>query len=127
LGLDLSDSGRDADAEGGLRQVREYFERFQAVLESARRSLFLGWMIKENGLIEFNRPGPRLDLREPSQAAEFLAHADSTRTEWVFMGKWLTPDRPDDAAILAEPVALVRTIDRALAGLLPLWRAIRGE
>jgi hypothetical protein len=127
LGFDLSDSGRDADAESGVAQVREYFRRFQAVLESGRRSLFLGWMIKENGLIEYNRPGPRLDLRDAVKAGEFLSGADRAQSEWVFLGKWLSPAQAEDAALLAEPVALVRTIDRVFAGLLPLWRAVRGE
>lgn len=126
LGFNLSDSGRDPDTEGGVRRVRDYFGRFQEVLESGRRSLFLGWMIKENGLIEYNRPGPRLDLREASHAAEFLVQADRDRTDWVFLGKWLSPDQADDAAVLAEPVELVRTIDRVFAGLLPLWRAVLG-
>ena len=127
LGFNLSESGRDADPAAGLAQVREYFRRFQAVLESGRRSLFLGWMIKENGLIEYNRPGPRLDLRDAVKAGEFLAGADAERSDWVFLGKWLSPDQAEDGALLAEPVALVRTIDRVFAGLLPLWRAIRGE
>lgn len=127
LGFNLSESGRDADPEAGIAQVREYYRRFQALLESGRRSLFLGWMIKENGLIEYNRPGPRLDLRDPVKAGEFLTGTDRDRSEWVFLGKWLSPERAEDATLLTEPVALVRTIDRVFAGLAPVWRAIRGE
>lgn len=127
MAFDLSERGNDAERAEGLSQARAYFRRFQSVLESGRRSFFLGWMIKEEGRIEFNRPGPRLDLAEASQAADLLLQADADRTEWVFFGKWLSPDRPADATILADPVSLVRTIDRVFAGLLPLWRAVRGE
>jgi tetratricopeptide (TPR) repeat protein len=124
LGFDLSDSGRDADVEAGLRQVREWFKRFQGLLASPRRSLLSGWLIKEGGYVECDGSGPRADFTEASQAAEWLASADPSRLGWVFAGKWLSPARPDDAVILADPVSLVRTIDRVFIGLLPLWRAL---
>jgi hypothetical protein len=124
LGFDLSDSGRDAGGDDGVREVRERFRRFQALLASPRRSLLSGWMIKEGGHVECGSAGPRLDLKEASQAAEVLASADAARTSWAFAGKWLSPERPDDAAILSDPVSLVRAIDRVFAGLLPLWRAL---
>lgn len=126
LAFDLSDRGNDADP-GGPSRARAAFRQFQQVLQSPRRSLFLGWMIKENGRVEYNKPGPRLDLPEASDAADMLARANADATQWVFLGKWLSPEDPDEAALLADPVSLVRTIDRAFAGLLPLWRAIRGD
>jgi hypothetical protein len=124
LGYNLSDSGRDGDADEGMRSAREHFRRFQQVLASPRRSLLSGWLIKEGGLIEYNADGPRLDLRDSTQATETLAAADVDRTRWAFAGKWLSPASADDVAILADPVSLVRTIDRVFAGLLPLWRAL---
>jgi hypothetical protein len=120
----LSDSGRETDAEEGMRAARDHFRRFQEVLGSPRRSLLSGWLIKEGGFIEHNADGPRLDLREASQAAETLATADVARTRWAFAGKWLSPASAEDAAVLADPVSLVRTIDRVFGGLLPLWRAL---
>ena len=124
LGYNLSDNGREADAEEGMRVARDHFRRFQAVLASPRRSLLSGWLIKEGGYIEYNTDGPRLDLREASQAADVLSTADADRTRWAFAGKWLFPASAEDAAILADPVSLVRTIDRVFAGLMPLWRAL---
>jgi tetratricopeptide (TPR) repeat protein len=124
LGYDLSDAGREAGAEEGQRMVREHYRRFQSLLASPRRSLLAGWMIKEGGLVEHNADGPRLDLREAPRAADFLATTDVDRTRWAFAGKWLSPASEDDAAILADPVSLVRAIDRVFAGLLPLWRAL---
>ena len=44
----------------------------------------------------------------PSQAAALVANSVAENTEWVFYGKWLAPQQPDDARILANPVALVR-------------------
>jgi tetratricopeptide (TPR) repeat protein len=124
LGYNLSDSGRETDAAEGIRIARDHFRRFQAVLGSPRRSLLTGWLIKEGGFVEHNGDGPRLDLREASQAAEMLAAADVDRTRWAFAGKWLSPASAEDAVVLADPVLLVRTIDRVFAGLLPLWRAL---
>jgi hypothetical protein len=124
IGFNLANDGADSDRADGARDVRNHFRRLQAILASTQRSLFLGWMIKENGLIEFNENGPRLDLRQPSEAADLLAGCDPERTQWVFFGKWLSPDQPDDTAILSDPVVLVRTIDRVFTGLLPLWRAL---
>jgi tetratricopeptide (TPR) repeat protein len=124
LGYDLSDNGREAGVDEGMRIAREHFRRFQAVLASPRRSLLTGWLIKEGGFVEHNADGPRLDLREASQAADMLAGVDADRTRWAFAGKWLSPASAEDAAVLADPVSLVRTIDRVFAGLLPLWRAL---
>lgn len=126
LGFDMTDRGNDADPAGAA-QARDAFRRFQQVLQSPRRSLFLGWMIKEGGRIEFNKPGPRRDIAEASEAADILAQANPNAAQWVFLGKWLSPEDDEEAALLADPVSLVRTIDRTFAGLLPLWRAIRGD
>jgi len=122
IGFHMADDGDGADGEGGVQSARRHFQRFQQFLGTAPRSLFLGWMIKENGLIEIGRSGPRVDVRQPSQAADLIAGCDPERTAWVFFGKWLFADQPDEAAVMADPVQLVRTIDRVLTGLLPLWR-----
>jgi hypothetical protein len=124
IGFRLTDEGEAAAGDGSLSQARNHFRRFQALLGSAPRSLFLGWMIKENGLIEVNGSGPRADLQQPSQAAELIVGCEPDRTLGVFFGKWMSPDNPEDAAVLADPVELVRTIDRVFTGLLPLWRAL---
>jgi hypothetical protein len=124
LGFDMSDAGRDTGGDEGVRDVRDRFRRFQELLASPRRSLLSGWLIKEGGYVEVGSTGPRLDLKEASQATEALAAASADATSWAFAGKWLSPEREDDAAILADPVSLVRTIDRTFVGLLPLWRAL---
>jgi hypothetical protein len=124
LGFDLSLSGKDSEPDVHRERVRAYLRRFQDLLRSDRRHLMTGWMGREDGLIQLQAGGPRHDLESPIRAAEVIADCDVERTEWVFCGKWLFPARPDDAAILADPVSLVRTIDRVFAGLRPLYRAI---
>jgi hypothetical protein len=124
IGFHLANDGADSEGATGARDVRNRFRRLQAILASPQRSLFLGWMIKENGLIEFNENGPRLDLRQPSEAADLLAGCDAEREQWVFFGKWLSPDQAEDAAVLSDAVEFVRTVDRVFIGLLPLWRAL---
>ncbi len=124
LGLNFTGGGTDPNGEEGVLQVRDHLRRFQEILESPRGSLFLGWMVKENALMQRGAAGPLLDVREPSQAAKLIAGLDPERTDWIFFGKWLRPDADGDATILRDPVSLVRTIDRVQTGLLPLFRAM---
>lgn len=124
IGFKLSEAAADEGRESGVTRVRDRFRRFQRMVASPRRSLFLGWMVKENGRLECGQSGPRLDVREPSEAANVIAGLDPERPGWVFFGKWLRPEDADEAGILQDPVALVRTIDRVFIGLLPLWRAV---
>jgi len=124
VGYNLNDEGADAERSSGVTQVRDHFRRFQRLLTSARRSLLLGWMVKEDARLEYEHAGPRPDVREPSHAATVIAGFDPEHVAWVFVGKWLGLENADEAAILSDPVALVRTIDRVLTGLTPLWRAL---
>jgi hypothetical protein len=127
VGFDLREEDPGSDAEGGVRTAGANFVRFQEILESPRRSLFLGWMVKENGRIQDTSAGPRFDLREPSQMARAILDADPRRTEWMFFGKWLSPDQPEEAQLLSDPLMLVRAIDRVLTGLVPIWRALHEQ
>ncbi len=124
IGFQLNEAGADPDRATGVVHVRERFGRFQQLVASPRGSLFLGWMIKEDARPQVDAGPPMLDVREPSEAASLIAGIDPERTSWVFFGKWLRPEDSDAAAVLRDPVALVRTIDRAFTGLLPLWRAL---
>jgi hypothetical protein len=124
IGFNVTEDGADSERATGVTQVRDYFRQFQRILASPRRSLLLGWMVKENGRLEYEHGGPRLEIREPSQAATLVAGIDADQCGWVFCGKWLRLDDLDEAAILSDPVLLVRTIDRVFTGLVPLWRAL---
>ena len=124
IGFDFRDEGADPERAAGVTKVRQHFRRFQEILTSPRRSLFLGWMVKENARLQYDDDGPLVDVREPSQAASLIAEVDPERTGWVFFGKWLRLEDGDEAAVLLDPVTLVRTIDRVFTGLVPLWRAL---
>ncbi|HEY3381504.1 MAG TPA: tetratricopeptide repeat protein [Vicinamibacterales bacterium] len=124
VGFNLNDRGHDADRAAGLVRVRAHFRHFQSLLSSPRGSLYSGWMIKEEGRLQGLDGSPRPDPKDVPQGVEALLHADPGCGELIFFGKWLTPDQPEDAAVLADPVELVRTIDRVITGLLPLWRAL---
>jgi hypothetical protein len=125
IGYNLSEEGADSSRASGVTQVWDHFRRFQRLLTSPRRSLLLGWMVKEDARLEYEHSGPRLDVREPSHAATVIAGLDPERVAWVFIGKWLGLENADEAAILSDPVALVRTIDRVFTGFTPLWRALQ--
>lgn len=123
LGYHLSTHGSEGDA-ASVQQVRRDFKRLQELVASPRRSLLLGWLIKEGGRVQVGDGGGSLDLREAGAAADVISQADAGRVEWLFCGKWLTPDNADEAQALADPVEFVRMIDHTFAGLLPLWRAL---
>ncbi len=61
----------------------------------------------------------------PKDAVEWLINCrNSSGLGWVFVGRWLFLDRPDDAATIGEMPRLVTDIDDTFAALFPLWVAI---
>jgi len=43
---------------------------------------------------------------------------------WIFFGRWLFPDRSQDADILADGRRLVAWIDSTFSDLLPVWTSL---
>jgi tetratricopeptide (TPR) repeat protein len=127
IGMNLTLDGRSPDPEAGREQVRFYLRRFRQLLRSERRHLLTAWLAREGGRVQFQIAPPKLDLRDPGKAADLVANCIVENTDWTFYGKWLVPHQPEDARILADPVALVRLVDRVFTGLLPLYRAILGH
>jgi hypothetical protein len=41
--------------------------------------------------------------------------------EWIFVGRWLFLDNPDEAKILGHRAPLAKTIDETFRALYPLW------
>lgn len=107
-----------------LDDAHDHLRRFQEIVASPRGSLFLGWFVKEDARPQLAGGAPMLDVREPSDAAHLIAGIDPARARSVFFGKWLQAEDPEAAAVLRDPVMLVRTIDRVFSGLLPFWRAL---
>jgi hypothetical protein len=123
IGFNFSASGRDMDREAGQDQILGFFEQLQLALSSTWRGDLVDWMEKTGGFIQYADRGPSTDML-PKQAVEWLINCrNPLGLEWIFFGRWLMLDKPDDARTLAEMPRLVAAIDDAFAALFPLWQA----
>jgi tetratricopeptide (TPR) repeat protein len=123
LGFNLSPGGRDLDREAGQEQIATYFEQFQSALQPTWRGHLVEWMGKSSGFIQFSDRGPALDLL-PKQAVDWLINCrNPVGVEWIFCGRWLMLDKPDDARTLGEMPRLIVAVEDTFAALFPLWMA----
>lgn len=123
LGFNLAGGGRDDQVDGQERMVR-YFELFQQQLGSAWRRQLADWMGSAGGFIQYGSRGPALDVLPP-QAVEWLINCRNPASQgWIFVGRWLSLEKPADAAILGDIRKVVATVEDTFAALLPLWTSI---
>jgi len=73
------------------------------------------------GFIHFHN---RAEIAALEPMLREIEEVDPESTGWMFFGKWLRLEEEDEAAVLLDPVTLVRTIDRVFTGLVPPWRAL---
>jgi hypothetical protein len=123
LGFNLAAGGRDDQLDGHERMI-QYFEAFQQQLSSAWRRQLADWMAKSGGFIQYGTRGPAVDLL-PQQAVEWLINCRNPAGQgWVFVGRWLSLEKPDDAAILGDMRELVAAVEDSFAALLTIWTSI---
>jgi hypothetical protein len=123
IGFNLSAAGRDPSRAAGQEQVARYFERFQQVIAKSWKHELARWMGANAGFIQYRDKPPAVDLL-PERAVEWLlACENAAAVEWIFVGRWLFLDKPDDAAILRDRAKLARAIDDAFRALFPIWLA----
>ena len=123
LGFNLVSGGRDDQIDGHERMVR-YFESFQQQLASAWRRQLADWMSKSGGFIQYGQRGPAVDLLPPQAVEWLISCRNPSAQEWIFVGRWMSLSKPDDAAILGDMRQLVATVEDTFAALFPLWAAI---
>ena len=84
-------------------------------------------MATSGGFIQFGDHGPSTDLL-PKAAVEWLVHCrNPLGLGWVFCGRWLVLEKPDDARTLADMPKLIEAIEDTFAALFPLWQATVGK
>jgi hypothetical protein len=132
LGFNLSDSGRDdrvqatSRGDDGLEQILGYFETFQRQAASAWRGHLVDWMGTSGGFIQYGARGPAIDLL-PKQAVEWLINCRNPAGHgWVFVGRWLSLEKPEDARTLGDMRKLVAEVEDTFAALFPLWVSVYG-
>jgi hypothetical protein len=119
----LAAAGRD-DQAGGQEGMVRYFEIFQQQLASAWRRHLSDWMGKSGGFIQYGARGPAVDLL-PAQAVDWLINCHNPAAQgWIFVGRWLSPAKPDDAATLADMRETVAVVEDTFAALFPVWASI---
>ena len=83
-------------------------------------------MGKSGGFIQFGARGPAVDLL-PQQAVEWLINCRNPAGHgWVFVGRWLSLEKTDDARTLGEMRKVVATVEDTFAALFPLWASVYG-
>lgn len=124
LGFNMSPAGSDPDREAGQANTLAWFDAFQEELRSAWRGHLVEWMSKYGGFIQFGERGPALDML-PKEAVEWITNCrNPAGIGWVFVGRWLFPDKQEDAATLGEMRKLVATVEDTFAALFPLWLSV---
>jgi hypothetical protein len=127
IGFNLTQSGADRDREAGQERVAAYHEAFQRLVSTDWKSLLTDWMAANGGFIQYADRQPAVDVL-PADAVEWLINnRNAIEQGWVFVGRWLFSDRPDHAATMDDPAALVDWIDQTFTDLLPLWSSVYRE
>jgi hypothetical protein len=121
IGFNASAVGRDPDRAAGQERVVRYFERFQRVVSKAWRNELARWMSLNAGFIQYGEKPAALDLLPEKAVERLLGCQNAAAVEWIFVGRWLFLDKPDDAEILRDRAKLARTIDDTFRALLPIW------
>jgi hypothetical protein len=81
-------------------------------------------MGKYGGFVQFGERGPATDML-PKDAVEWITNCrNPAGIGWVFVGRWLFADRPDDAETLGEMRKLVAAAEDTFAALFPLWLTV---
>ena len=127
LGFNMSPAGSDPDREAGQANTLAWFDRFQQQVARTWRGHIVEWMSRSGGFIQFGERGPATDLL-PKDAVEWLVNCrNPSGIGWVFVGRWLFVDKPEDAAVLGEMRKLVAEVEDTYAALFPLWVSVYGE
>ena len=121
IGFNLSQPGRDPASVAEQEQVLRYFERFQRTIEKSWQRELARWMGGNGGFIQYGDLPPALDML-PDRAVEWLLSCrDPAAVGWIFVGRWLFLDKPDDARILSDRAKLATVVDDTFRSLYPLW------
>ena len=130
LGFNLSAAGREADRGVGQERVLAFFEQFQRTLERAWKRELGRWMAANSGFIQHTATvNPRSTCCPNGRVDWLLDCRNPAALGWVFVGRWLFLDKPDDAKILGDRAKLATIVDdtfrRAVSDLAVV--VIRGE
>jgi Tetratricopeptide repeat len=121
IGLGFNFAVDRGASEPGSERALAFFARFQQIVDRSWTRQLAEWMADNSGFIQYGSNPPATDLL-PARAVEWLVKCQNAAAlEWIFVGRWLFLDRPDDAKILADRASLARIVDDTFRALLPIW------
>jgi tetratricopeptide (TPR) repeat protein len=127
IGFNVSRAGRDPNPAEGQERALRYFDRFQRAIAKSWQRELARWMGATSGFIQYGYNPPALDLA-PDRAVEWVVKCQNALAfEWIFIGRWLFFDKPDDARLLSDRSRLAGVIDETFRALLPLWLTTYSE
>jgi len=127
LGFDLSPpAGRDPDRVAGHEQILRLFERFQSTIDKSWKRELARWMAASGGFIQYANHGPARDML-PERAVDWLINCRNAAAQrWIFVGRWLFLDKPDDAKVLNDRAKLASAVEDTFRTLFPIWQTTYG-
>jgi hypothetical protein len=123
IGFNLSTAGRDPDRIEGQNRALRYFERFQQVIASSWRPHLIRWLADNAGFAQFGQNPPELAMLPHHAVERIVSCRNPAAVEWIFIGRWLFLDRPNDATVLGDRAKLAAVIDDTYRALFPVWLA----
>jgi tetratricopeptide (TPR) repeat protein len=127
IGFNFAQPGRVAAAVAEQEQILRYFDRFQQTVSRSWYSELPRWMSLNGGFIQYGQQPPALDLLPARAVDRVLACKDPVAAGWIFIGRWLFLDRPDDERILSDRARLATAVDDTFRSLYPLWLTTYAE
>ena len=127
IGFNLSQAGRDPASVAEQEQILRYFERFQRTVEKSWQRELARWMGGNSGFVQYGSLPPAFDMLPERALARVLSCRDPVSVGWIFVGRWLFLDKPDDARILSDRAKLATTVDDTFRSLYPLWLTTYAE
>lgn len=121
IGFNLSASGADRDREARQERIAAFYEMFQRLVEADWRPLLTEWMASQGGFIQYADRQPAVDMLPDAAVDWLIANRNALEQGWIFVGRWLFSDRPDEAAVMDDPARLLDWMEESFNGLLPLW------
>ena len=121
VGFDFSTTEGNNDGIVDPEKVLAFFERFQQSVERSWKRDLMQWMATDGAFIQYGDRPPAIDLL-PAHAVEWLINCrNAAELKWIFVGRWLFLDNPEQARILGDRTTLARVLDDTLRTLYPLW------
>lgn len=119
IGFDLA-----PDGDAGTDRAAAYFAQFQQLLSGAWRTFLSQWMSGNGGFIQLGAEPPSTELLPKDALARLIEIQNPGETEWIFYGRWLFADRPQDADVLADGRRLTAWTESTFSDLLPFWTSL---